>query len=102
MSNEPRTTDTELVVIVVDDNGHPVILSEGMYDDENAVFLSDDPRIPGILEDYPGARVMPWNPWSGEFEEVLARAAEQGDCRWIEDEHGGAEHVCVCEDDEDD
>lgn len=99
MSNETDSADGTPVVIAVEDSGHFVILADTLYDDENAVFLSDALVLAQILEEYPGARVVPWQPWSGEIEEVLTRAArEPGGCRWIEDEDGGAVHLCLCED----
>jgi len=106
VSSGADIADSTMVCIVVEDDGHHVKLADSMYEDENAVLLSGDPRIPripDILKEYPGAQVVPWTPWSGEVDEVLSLAVtDPGGCRWIEDEQGGAVHVCVCDDADDD
>ena len=101
MSNEIDTADGTLVMIVVEDNGHWITVIDAMYDDENAVFLRGSVALTEALEEYPDARVMPWQPWSGEFDEVLSRAPETDGCRWVEDTHGNAMHLCLCADEDD-
>jgi hypothetical protein len=42
--------DETLVVIVAEDDGGLVCLTDGEHDDEAAVYLSGDPEIPGLVE----------------------------------------------------